>query len=328
MLREVGRHPMRKLHLSWESERVPLGPSKSLKRHVSRAMWDRVPSTSLRLRLVSRKVVPGRFGDDDDDDDGEEEDREDDVQKSKRVRIDAVEETERKGEEAKKLKDREVIRQEVDANKASISSSGAPPVSNVRVPWFGNSKHATSGSSLMPVIDSTSACTSKSPIPLFLAPGTTSRMSHSRSNSTSSLGVASRRNNAGSVSSMGMKTFLVGKLRGTTTGTTRARISTLMAPTASSLAKTRRLPVPSDLPFQVKAKGKEKEKEKEKELQKETDAVEQIVNSLTVPRSQSKIFSQPLILMNPLSKRSEPQMSLSAVAATPRRSLQSRRSRR
>ncbi|KAG2342865.1 hypothetical protein BDR05DRAFT_963669 [Suillus weaverae] len=288
---------------------------------------DCVPSTSLRLRPVSRKVIPGRFGDDDDDDDGEEEeDREDDVQKSKRVRIDAGEETEGKGEEAKKLKDREAIRQEVDANKASISSSDAPPVSNVRVPWFSNSKHATSGSSFMPVFDSTSACASRSPIPLFLAPGTTSRKSHSRSNSTSSLGVASRRNNVGSVSSMGMKTFLAGKLRGTTTGTTRARTSTLMAPTASSLAKTRRLPVPSDLPFQVKAKGKEKEKGKE--LQKETDAVEQIVNSLTVPRSQSKIFSQPLALVNPLSKRSEPQMSLSAVAATPRRSLQSRRSRR
>ncbi|KAG1816158.1 uncharacterized protein BJ212DRAFT_1577305 [Suillus subaureus] len=191
---------------------------------------DRVPSTSLRLRPVLKKVVSRRFGD---DDDGEEEDR--DVQKSKCVRINAVEEAKRKGEEAKKLKDREAIRH--------------------------------------------------------------------RSNSALSLGVASRRNSVGSVSSKGTKTSLVGKLRGTTTGTTRAHDSTLMAPTVSSLAKTSRLLVPSNFPVQVKDKGKEKGKE-----QKETDAVEQIVSSQTVPRSQGKIFSQPLL------KPSEPRMSLAAAA--------------
>lgn len=141
-------------------------------------------------------------------------------------------------------------------------------------------------------------------------------MSHSRSNSASSLGVASRANNAGHVSSMGSKTSLSGTLKSATIGTVRARSSTLMAPTASSLAKTSRLPVPSFSPLQVK--GKVNGKGKEQEREKETDAVEHVVNSPTVPRSQGKIFSQPLALISPSSKPSgpQPQMSLAAAAAT------------
>lgn len=115
--------------------------------------------------------------------------------------------------------------------------------------------------------------------------------------------VTLRRNDTGSVSSMGTKTSLTGELRSTTTGTTRAGTSNFMAPTASSLAKTRKLR--SDVPFRVK----EKCKEKGKEPQKETDAVEQMVNFLAVPRSQGEIFSQPL------SKPLEPHMSLSTAAA-------------
>ncbi|KAG2040678.1 hypothetical protein BDR03DRAFT_98862 [Suillus americanus] len=365
---------------------------------------DRVPSTSsVRLRPVSKKVVPGGFGDnDDDDDDEEEDDREDDRRKSKRVRVDPVEIAELEREEAKKLKEREVIRRKLDANKAkrrssmgrpsigkgvqtpkqtsrfgflssaknlvsnvwnrgttgskpnvpaakpapapqtknlppSISSkitkeppkalsvtkkpsiipgsSGVPSVPKERVPSISNGKRMPSGSTLAPVADSTPSRISKSPIQ-FPAPGTSSRMSHSRSNSASSLGVASRANNAGHVSSMGSKTSLSGTLKSATIGTVRARSSTLMAPTASSLAKTSRLPVPSFSPLQVK--GKVNEKGKEQEREKETDAVEHVVNSPTVPRSQGKIFSQPLALISPSSKPSgpQPQMSLAAAAAT------------
>ncbi|KAG1740483.1 uncharacterized protein EDB91DRAFT_1132694 [Suillus paluster] len=362
---------------------------------------DRVPSTSsVRLRPVSKKVVPGGFGDNDDDDDGEEEDDwEDDRRKSKRIRIDPAEDAEREREDAKKLKEREAIRRKLDANKAkrrssmgrpsigkgvahqpkqtsrfgflssaknlvtnvwnrgaagsksnvpaakpapapptktvapSISSkptkdppkaqsttkktsiipgsSGAPPTLKERVLSVSNGKRVPSGSSLAPVADSTSSRTSKSPIPLLPAPGTSSRMSHSRTNSAtgvSSLGVASRTSNTGHVSSMGTKTSLVGTLKGTIGGTARARNSTLMAPTASSLAKTSRMPVPSFSPLQVKDKAKEKGKEQ--------DTAEQVVNSPTIPRTQSKIFSQPLTLVSPTSKPSEPQMSLAAVAAT------------
>ncbi|KAG1732114.1 hypothetical protein EDB19DRAFT_1855562 [Suillus lakei] len=364
---------------------------------------DRVPSTSsLRLRPVSKKVVPGGFDDNDDDDDDQEEDQEDDRRKTKRVRTDPVADAEREREDAKKLKEREAIRRKLDANKAkrrssmgrpsigkgvvqtpkqtsrfgflssaknlvsnvwnrgttgsksnvpaakptpapptrmaapSLSSkptkeapkaqstnkktsiipgaSGALPFPKERVPSVSNGKRMPSGSTLAQVADSTSSRASKSPIPPFPAPGTSSRMSHSRSDSASSLGVASRTNNAaGSLSSMGTKTSLAGTLRGATIGTVRARTSTLMAPTASSLAKTSRLPVPSFSPFQVKDTAKEKGKEQEKE----TDALEQVVNSPTVPRSQGKIFSQPLA-MSPSSKPSEPQpqMSLAAAAAT------------
>ncbi|KAG1886798.1 hypothetical protein F4604DRAFT_1723662 [Suillus subluteus] len=360
---------------------------------------DRVPSTSsVRLRPVSKKVVPGGFGDDDGEEDGEEDDdREDDRRKSKRVRVDPVEDAELKREEAKKLKEREAIRRKLDANKAkrrssmgrpsigkgaqtpkqtsrfgflssaknlvsnvwnrgttgskpnvttakptpaaqtktpapSISSkvtkeppkaqsitkkpsivpgsSGVLPVPKERVPSVSNGKRMPSGSSLAPVADSTPSRTSKSPIQ-FPAPGTSSRMSHSRSNSASSLGVASRTNNAGHVSSMGSKTSLTGTLKGATIGTVRARSSTLMAPTASSLAKTSRLPVPSFSPLQVKGKANEKGKEQEKE----TDTVEHVGSSPMVPRSQGKIFSQPL---SPISQPSgpQPQMSLAAAAAT------------
>ncbi|KAG0697125.1 hypothetical protein DFH29DRAFT_947712 [Suillus ampliporus] len=366
---------------------------------------DRVPSTSsVRLRPVSKKVIPGGFGDDDDDDGEEDDDREDDRRKSKRIRIDPAEDAEREREDAKKLKEREAIRRKLDANKAkrrssmgrpsigkgvvhqpkqtsrlgflssaknlvanvwnrgaagsksnmpaakpapapptktaapSISSkstkdppkaqsttkktsiipssSGAPPIPKERVPSVSNGKRVPSGSSLAPAGDSTiSSRTSKSPVLPFPAPGTSSRMGHSRTNSgsgVSSLGVASRTSNVGHVSSMGTKTSLGGTLKGTTPGTARARTSTLMAPTASSLAKTSRLPVPSFSPLQVKDRAKEKEKEKGKEQ----DAVEQAVNSPTVTRTQGKIFSQPLTSISPTSKPLEPQMSLAAAAAT------------
>ncbi|KAG2347271.1 hypothetical protein BDR05DRAFT_958774 [Suillus weaverae] len=90
---------------------------------------DRVPSTSsVRLRPVSKKVVPGGFGDNDDDDDREEEeDREDDRRKSKRIRIDPIEDAELEREEAKKLKEREAIRRKLDANKAKRRSSMGRP---------------------------------------------------------------------------------------------------------------------------------------------------------------------------------------------------------
>lgn len=85
---------------------------------------DRVPSTSsVRLRPVSKKVVPGGFGDNDDDDDGEE----DDGRESKRVRIDPIEDAELEKEEAKKLKEREAIRRKLDANKAKRRSSMGRP---------------------------------------------------------------------------------------------------------------------------------------------------------------------------------------------------------
>lgn len=93
---------------------------------------------------------------------------------------------------------------------------------------------------------------------------TTSRMSHSRRNSATSLSIASRKNNARSVSSTSTKTSFAGELRGTITGTVRARTSTFVVPTASSLAKTRRLPVLSDFPSQMRYKGKGKGKGKEK----------------------------------------------------------------
>lgn len=139
-------------------------------------------------------------------------------------------------------------------------------------------------------------------------------MGHSRTNSASSLGVASRTNHAEHVSSMGSKTSLANTVKGATIGTARARSSTLMAPTASSLAKTSRLPVPSFSPLRVKDKANEKGKEQEKE----TDTVEQVANSPMVPRSQGRIFSQPLALISPSSKVSEPQpqMSLAAAAVT------------
>jgi len=72
--------------------------------------------------------------------------------------------------------------------------------------------------------------------------------------------------------------------------------------------------VPSFSPLQVKDKANEKGKEQ----QKETDAVEHVVSSPTVPRSQGRIFSQPLALNSPSSKPSgpQPQMSLAAAAAT------------
>ncbi|KAG1752897.1 hypothetical protein EDB19DRAFT_972792 [Suillus lakei] len=133
--------------------------------------------------------------------------------------------------------------------EASVVPSGAPPVPKERLPSVSNSKRMPSGISLVPVVDSTSSRTLKSSTSKFPAPGTR-RMSHSRSNSASSLGIASRTNNPGSVSSMGAKTSLTGKLRGTTTGTARARTSTLMAPTASSLAKTR----PHTKPFLTTSK--------------------------------------------------------------------------
>lgn len=90
---------------------------------------DRVPSTSsVRLRPVSKKVIPGGFDDNDDDDDGEEEDdREDDRRKSKRVRVDPIEDAELVKEEAKKLKEREAIRRKLDANKAKRRSSMGRP---------------------------------------------------------------------------------------------------------------------------------------------------------------------------------------------------------
>ncbi|KAG1900192.1 uncharacterized protein F5891DRAFT_1034592 [Suillus fuscotomentosus] len=337
---------------------------------------DRVPSTSsVRLRPVSKKVVPGGFGDNDDDDDGEEEDeQENDRRKSKRFRIDPIEDTELEREETKKLKEREAIRRKLDANKAkrrssmgrpSIGKGVQPPKQTSRFGFLSSAKNIVSNvwnrgttgskpntlaakpapvlqtktlassmsskvtkeppkaqsmskkpsiipgsSGVPPVPKECVPSMSKSPIQ-FPAPGTSSRMSHSRTNSASSLGVASRTNNA-HVSSMGSKTSLTGTLRVATIGTVRARVSTLTAPTASSLAKTSRLPVPSFSPLQVKDKASEKGKEQEK------DAMAHVVNSPMVPRSQGRIFSQPLAPISPSSKPSgaPPRMSLAAAAVT------------
>ncbi|KAG1803931.1 uncharacterized protein HD556DRAFT_1330902, partial [Suillus plorans] len=339
---------------------------------------DRVPSTSsVRLRPVSKKVVPGGFGDNDDDDDGEEEDeQENDRRKSKRFCIDPIEDTELEREETKKLKEREAIRRKLDANKAKRRSSmGRPsigkgvqtPKQTSRFGFLSSAKNIVSNvwnrgttgskpntlvakpapapqtktpapsmsskvtkeppkaqsmskkpliipgsSGVPPVPKECVPSMSKSPIQ-FPAPGTSSRMSHSRTNSASSLGVASRTNNA-HVSSMGSKTSLTGTLRGATIGTVRARVSTLTAPTASSLAKTSRLPVPSFSPLQVKDRINEKGKEQEKEA----DAMAHVVNSPMVPRSQGRIFSQPLAPISPSSKPSgaPPRMSLAAAAVT------------
>jgi len=89
---------------------------------------DRVPSTSsVRLRPVAKKVVPGGFGDNDDDDDGEKHAQGDDGREPKRVRVDPVEDAELEREEAKKLKEREAIRRKLDANKAKRRSSMGRP---------------------------------------------------------------------------------------------------------------------------------------------------------------------------------------------------------
>ncbi|KAG1854660.1 hypothetical protein C8R48DRAFT_721010 [Suillus tomentosus] len=337
---------------------------------------DRVPSTSsVRLRPVPKKVVPGGFGDNDDYDDGEEEDEQDnDGRKSKRFRIDPIEDTELEREETKKLKEREAIRRKLDANKAkrrssmgrpSIGKGVQPPKQTSRFGFLSSAKNIVSNvwnrgttgskpntlaakptpapqtktpapsmsskvtkeppkaqsmskkpliipgsSGVPPVPKECVPSMSKSPIQ-FPAPGTSSRMSHSRTNSASSLGVASRTNNA-HVSSMGSKTSLTGTLRGATIGTARARVSTLTAPTASSLAKISRLPVPSFSPLQVKDKANEKGKEQEK------DAMAHVVNSPMVPRSQGQIFSQPLAPISPSSNPSgaPPRMSLAAAAVT------------
>lgn len=339
---------------------------------------DRVPSTSsVRLRPVPKKVVPEGFGSNDDDDDSEEEDeQENDRRKSKRFRIDPIEDTELEREETKKLKEREAIRRKLDANKAkrrssmgrpSIGKGVQPPKQTSRFGFLSSAKNIVSNvwnrgttgskpntlaakpapasqtktpapsmsskvtkespkaqslskkpsiipgsSGVPPVPKECVPSMSKSPIQ-FPAPGTSSRMSHSRTNSASSLGVASRTNNA-HVSSMGSKTSLTGTLRGTTIGTVRARVSTLTAPTASSLAKTSRLPVPSFSPLQVKDRVNEKGKEQEKEA----DAMAHVVNSPMVPRSQGRIFSQPLAPISPSSKPSgaPPRMSLAAAAVT------------
>jgi hypothetical protein len=83
-----------------------------------------------------------------------------------------------------------------------------------------------------------------------------------------------------------------------------------MSPTALSLAKKSRLPVPTFYPPQVKGKEKEKETEKEQHVMKQT------MNSPTSPRVQCKIFSQPLAQMSPTAKPAAPQMSLGAAAVT------------
>jgi len=77
-----------------------------------------------------------------------------------------------------------------------------------------------------------------------------------------------------------------------------------MAPTASSMAKKSRIPVPTFSPLNVKGKDREKETGKEK----------QATGSLTSPRVQGRIFSQPLT--SPMAKPAEPHISLGAAAAT------------
>jgi len=178
-------------------------------------------------------------------------------------------------------------------------SSGMPPIFKEHVPSVSISKRVPSGSSLAPAADSTITPHSLSPqIPAFTAPGSSSKISNNRTVSAagvSSLNVASRTSNTGS------KTSLGGTLKGTAADLpVRTRTSTLMAPTASSLAKKSRLPVPTFSPLQ--AKGKDKEK--------------QMMNSPTSPFIQGRIFSQPLALMSPTAKPAEPQKSLGAAAAT------------
>lgn len=200
--------------------------------------------------------------------------------------------------------------------KTSIipGSSGAPPILKEHVPSVSKGKRVPSGSSLAPVADSTiSSRSSKSQTPASTAPGTSSRTSRSRAESTagvSSLGLGSGTSNTARVSSMSTKASFGGTFKGTIADTARARTSTLMSPTASSLAKKSRLPVPTFYPPQVKGKEKEKETEKEQHVMKQT------TNSPTSPRVQCKIFSQPLAQMSPTAKPAAPQMSLGAAAVT------------
>jgi hypothetical protein len=203
---------------------------------------------------------------------------------------------------------------QLTTKKTSIipASSGMPPVPKECVPSV-SGKRVLSGSSLALAADSTiSSRSSKAQVPAFTAPGTSSKTSNSRTVSTagvSSLGVASRTSNTDRASSLDTKASIVGTLKvPTTADTPRARTSTLMAPTASSLAKKSRLPVPTFSPLYVKGKDKEKEKEKEKPV------VEQLTNSPTSPRVQGKIFSQPLGLTSPTEKTAEPQMSLALIS--------------
>jgi hypothetical protein len=183
-------------------------------------------------------------------------------------------------------------------------SSGMPPILKEHVPSVSIGKRVPSGSSLAPAADSTITPHSLSPqIPAFTAPGSSSKISNNRTVSAagvSSLNVASRTSNTGCVSFMGTKTSLGGTLKGTAADLpVRARTSTLMAPTASSLAKKSRLPVPTFSPLQVNGKDKEK----------------QMMSSPTSPFAQGRIFSQPLALVSPTAEPAEPQRSLGAAAA-------------
>lgn len=169
-------------------------------------------------------------------------------------------------------------------------SSGMPPILKEHASSVSIGKRVPSGSSLAPAADST--ITPRPQIPTINAPGSSSKISNNRTVSAagvSSLGVASRTSNAG------------GTLKGTVADLpVRARTSTLMAPTASSLAKKSRLPVPTFSPLQMKGKDKEK----------------QMTNSPMSPFVQGRIFSQPLALVSPTTKPAEPQKSLGAAAAT------------
>ncbi|KAG1890170.1 hypothetical protein F4604DRAFT_1673640 [Suillus subluteus] len=141
---------------------------------------DRVPSISLGLHPVLKKVVPGRFSD---DDGNEEENREDDVQNLYVFAWMLLRKQRGKGNKQRSLRT-------------------VNPFAGKWVPTKSRSAPQTRHPSL------------------------TKCIFH------------------------GHEDFP--RLRGITAGTTRARTSTLMAQTASSLTKTNRLPVPSDFPFQVK----------------------------------------------------------------------------
>ncbi|KIJ16450.1 hypothetical protein PAXINDRAFT_168567 [Paxillus involutus ATCC 200175] len=235
-----------------------------------------------------------------------------------------------------------------ETKKAAVipGSSGAPPLSSQgnqtkRVPSGGSTSGrpaAPGRSTLAPPVTSTelagtmtSTRTSRSPIPSFnlpsLSSNTSSRLStvaghgrdHSRSGSTvgfSSLGARSGiSTNRGS--SMGVKPSIrtsAGSLQKLAESLPRSRTSsTLMAPTASSLAKTNshsRIPVP----ITSHSENGTSSRNHQIALSPQPNAaLEQITNS---PRSpvqspRTKIFSQPLV-----SPPAGPSMSLAAAATS------------
>ncbi|KAG9310249.1 hypothetical protein JVU11DRAFT_9896 [Chiua virens] len=219
-------------------------------------------------------------------------------------------------------------------------SSGAPPLGSQtkRIPSGGSNtslqSNAPSRSTLTQPTGGTAAVSRiwKSPTPSLNPPSSSVAANpkpstiagHGQSNNRnsslvgfSSLGsrTGPSTNNAGS-SSLGAKSDIrtsAANLQKPTTTMPRLRtLSTLMAPTASSLAKTSthsRIPVSSE--YSIRTKGSASSKLRLAVSPPRTITLEQITNSPPSPAYPAKVFSQPFI-----PPPSGPPMSLTAVATT------------